>query len=220
MKNLITSLLVAVVSVTFAQESITINEEMVAIDGTSRNSLTVMLVGSNTNDVKKAWKRQLKDIKGKVSDKSFIFGDDCKMKEMGDNTFDVYSVVEEATDKGVKLVAAFDLGGAYLSTANHPNRYPAAEKFMYNFAVAERKRVITNQIAHNQKILKGFEKDLDALEKEKSNYESTIKDYEKKIADTRTEIEKNLGNQANKKKEIEGMNAIITELEVGLKNVR
>ena len=204
----------------FSQEKITVKEEMVAIDGTSRNSLTVMLVGSNTDDAKKAWKKQLKDLKGKVSDKTIIFGDDCKLKEMTDNTFDVYSLVEDATDQGVRLVAAFDLGGAYLSTSAHPAMYPAAENLIRNFAVEERRRVIALEIANNQKILKGFEKELSGLEKQKSDYEATIKDYEKKIEESKAEIEKNLENQANKKKEIDGMKAIVSELEVKSKNIK
>lgn len=204
----------------FAQDGIQVKEQMVAIDGTSRNSLTVMIAGANTDDVKKNWKKQLKDIDGKVSDKSIIFGDDCEMKEMGENTFDVYSLVEEATDEGVRLVAAFDLGGAYLSTAAHPDKYPVAEKLMLDFAVAERKRVIATEIENGQKILKGFEKDLSGLEKEKTDHEASIKEYEKKIDDVKGEIEKNASNQANKKKEIEGMKAVVTELEVNLKNIK
>ena len=179
-----------------------------------------MLLGSNTSDVKKAWKKQLKDLKGKVTDKTIIFGDNCKLKEMGENSFDVYSLVENATDKGVKLVAAFDLGGAYLSTSAHPDKYPAAEKLLSNFAVEERKRVVSTEIENNQKILKGFEKALSTLEKEKVDYESTITDYEKKIEESKNEIERNIGNQTTKKKEIEGMKAIVAELEVKLKNIK
>lgn len=220
MKKLFTVGLLVLSAATFAQNKITVKEDVVAIDGTSRNSLTVMLVGSNTDDVKKAWKKKLKELKGKVSDKTIILGDDCKMKEMGDNTFDIYSLVEDATDKGVRLVAAFDLGGAYLSTAAHPDKYPAAEKFVYEFAVEEAKSVVSIEIETAQKILSGFEKELAGLEKDKSGHESDIKDYEKKIEDAKTEIEKNVANQAKKKTEIEGMKAALTDLEVKLKNIK
>tara|TARA_R110002072_G_scaffold62872_3_gene157026 strand:+ start:1232 stop:1894 length:663 start_codon:yes stop_codon:yes gene_type:complete len=220
MKKLFILGLLVISTTAFSQEKITVKEQVVAIDGTSRNSLTVMLLGSNTSDVKKAWKKQLKDLKGKVTDKTIIFGDNCKLKEMGENSFDVYSLVENATDKGVKLVAAFDLGGAYLSTSAHPDKYPAAEKLLSNFAVEERKRVVSTEIENNQKILKGFEKALSTLEKEKVDYESTITDYEKKIEESKNEIERNIGNQTTKKKEIEGMKAIVAELEVKLKNIK
>ena len=156
MKKLLTLSLLIVCANVYAQQKITIEEKMVAIDGTSRNSLTVMLVGAKTDDVKKAWKKYLKDLKGKVSDKTIIFADDCKSKEMGDNSFDVYSLVEEATDEGVRLVVAFDLGGAYLSTAAHPEKYPAAESLVHSFAVQQAKSAVSAEIETSQKVLKTF----------------------------------------------------------------
>lgn len=186
---------------------------MEALDGKSRNALSVMIPEANTDDVKKAWKKQLKDLKGKVSDKTVIFGDDCKSKAMGDNTFDVYSVVEEATDEGVRLVVAFDLGGAYLSTANHPEKYPAAEEIVKSFAVAQAKEVVKEEIEVSTKILKGFEKDLSGLEKDKAGLEKDIEDYKKKIEEAKAAIEKNLTDQANKKTEIEGVKMAISDLE-------
>ncbi len=220
MKNLFTLALTAISFSVFSQTNLTVSEQMVAIDGTSRNSLTVTIAGAKQDDVKKAWKKQLKDLKGKVSDKTIIFGDDCKLKEMGDNTFDIYSLVEEATDDGVRLVVAFDLGGAYLSTTNHPEKYPVAEKFVRQFAISSAKTVVEGEIATSKKILSGFEKELSGLEKEKTGLESDIAEYEKKIVDAKAKIETNLGNQANKKTEIEGMKAAIGDLEVKLKTIK
>lgn len=207
-------------SMAFAQKKIEVVEKVVAIDGVSRNSLTVMIEGANTDDVKKAWKKQLKDLKGKVNDKTIIFGDDCEAKEMGPNTFDVYSVVEEATSEGVRLVVAYDLGGAYLSTADHPDKYPAGEKIVYNFAVEQAKEVVRNEIETTKKIISGFEKDLSGLVKDKQGLEKDIADYEKKIEEAKVEIEKNVAGQANKQKEIEGLKSALTDLEVKLKAVK
>lgn len=212
MKQILILLAVTISSSAFAQ-TIEVKEKMEALDGKSRNALSVMIPEANTDDVKKAWKKQLKDLKGKVSDKTVIFGDDCKSKAMGDNTFDVYSVVEEATDEGVRLVVAFDLGGAYLSTANHPEKYPAAEEIVKSFAVAQAKEVVKEEIEVSTKILKGFEKDLSGLEKDKAGLEKDIEDYKKKIEEAKAAIEKNLTDQANKKTEIEGVKMAISDLE-------
>lgn len=201
-------------------QTVSVKEEMVAIDGMSRNSLTVMIKDATTDDVKKAWKKQLKDLKGKVNDKTIIFGDDCQSKSMGVNTFDVYSVVEEATDEGVKLVAAFDLGGAYLSTKEHPEKYPAAEAIVKGFAVGQAKEAVKVEIAAAQKIMKGFEKDLSGLEKDKKKLEKDIEDYEQKIVETKEAIEKNLADQANKKTEIEGLKATVADLDKKMKAIK
>lgn len=219
MKQILLLLAVAISSSAFAQ-TITVTEKVEAIDGVSRNSLSVMIPDAETDDVKKAWKKQLKDLKGKVNDKTVIFGDDCKSKEMGENTFDVYSIVEEATDAGVRLVVAFDLGGAYLSTADHPAKYPAAEQIVKGFAVEQTKAVVREEIEVSAKILKTFEKDFSGLEKDKAGLEKDIADYEKKIEEAKANIEKNLAAQANKKTEIEGIKATIMELEAKEKGIK
>ncbi len=203
----------------FAQ-NFTVKEEVVAIDGMSRNSLTIMIDADKADDVKKAWKKKLKETKGKVNDKTIIFGDDCKLKTMGDNSFDVYSVVEDATEDGVRLVVAFDLGGAYLSTTDHPNRYPAAEKFVRDFAVEQAREVVNEEIKVMEKVLKGFEKEQSGLEKEKKDHEKSIEDYKKKIEEAKANIEKNVAAQANKKTEIEGTKAAIMDLEKKLKSIK
>ena len=218
MKRLILPILFLISSSLFAQTVVT--EEVVAIDGKSRNSLSVTIKDATVDDVKKAWKKQLKDLKGKVSDKTIIFGDDCELKSMGDNTFDVYSVIEDLGENGIKVSAAFDLGGAYLSTAEHPAKYPAAEKLMRSFAVAQAKEVVKLEIDATQKILKGFEKELSGLEKDKSKLEKDIEDYQKKIEEAKAEIEKNVSDQANKKTEIEGLKATISDLEKKEKSIK
>lgn len=197
-----------------------VNEAVVAIDGKSRNSLSIIIKDATVDDVKKAWKKQLKDLKGKVSDKTIIFADDCQLKSMGDNTFDVYSVIEDLGENGIKVSAAFDLGGAYLSTADHPDKYPAAEQLMRNFSVAQAKEVVKSEIAASEKILKGFEKEFSGLEKDKSKLEKDIADYEKKIEEAKAAIEKNLADQANKKTEIEGLKATISDLEKKEKSIK
>ena len=83
MKRFLTICLLGFSATVLAQTKISVKEEMVANDGTSRNSLTVVLADAKTDDVKKDWKKQLKDLKGKVSDKTIIFGDDCKLKRNG-----------------------------------------------------------------------------------------------------------------------------------------
>ena len=202
----------------FAQSMV--NEAVAAIDGKSRNSLSIIIKDATVDDVKKAWKKQLKDLKGKVSDKTIIFADDCQLKSMGDNTFDVYSVIEDLGENGIKVSAAFDLGGAYLSTADHPDKYPAAEQLMRNFSVAQAKEVVKSEIAASEKILKGFEKEFSGLEKDKSKLEKDIADYEKKIEEAKAAIEKNLADQANKKTEIEGLKATISDLEKKEKSIK
>ncbi|MCB9186680.1 MAG: hypothetical protein H6601_08030 [Flavobacteriales bacterium] len=185
-----------------AQGQVVVNEELVNMDGEERNSLTVIIKGANTDDVKKAWKKQLKDMKGKVEDKTVIFGDDCKDKTMGDNTFDVYSIVEAYVDTSVKLTVAFDLGGAYLTSTDHPDKFSAAIKIVRAFAVEQEKAAVQLQIDGKEKELKGLEKDLNGLKKDKEKSEKNIADHEAKIAANKESIAGSIASQKAKQGEI------------------
>lgn len=220
MKCAFTFLLCATFLGSMAQNYAPVVEQVVPMDGVSRNSLTIIIKDAKTEDIIKAWKKQLKDLKCKVNDKTFIFGDDCKEKELGKNTFDIYSVVEDATDQGVKLVVAFDLGGAYLSRANHPDQYVVAEKILYDFAVEQAKELVRTEIDATNKTLAIFLKELESFEKDKASLESQIVDYEKKIEETKTAIAVNVGNQANKKMEMDAVKAALVALEVRLNAIK
>jgi len=219
MKNLFL-ILMLLSAIANGQNQTTITEQVVPMDGVSRNSLTVIIKDANTEDIKKAWKKHLKDLKGKVSDKTFIFADDCKVKEMGDNTFDIYSVVEEATNQSVKLVVAFDLGGAYLSKSDHPDKFLVAEKILYDFATEQVRELVRAEIDVTGKLIGTYEKDLSELEKDKAGIESDIAELEKKIVEARLTIEVNLGNQANKQKQIDAAKVALVALEVRLKAIK
>jgi septal ring factor EnvC (AmiA/AmiB activator) len=194
--------LVFSIQIAFGQSLITVNEEMISINGEERNSLTVIIKGASTDDVKKAWKKQLKDLKGKVDDKTVIFGDDCKDKSMGDNTFDVYSVVEPSLDTAAKLVAAFDLGGAYMTSTDHPEQFIAAKKIVRTFAVEQEKAAVQMQIDAKEKELKGLDKDLGGLKKDKEKSEKNISDSEAKIAANKESITGSIASQKAKQSEI------------------
>lgn len=220
MTKILTIGFLAISTLSYAQNGIIVNEQVVAIEGISRNSLTVVVQEANTEDIMKAWKKLVKEMKGKVSDKTVIFGDNCKVTEMGPNSFDIFSMVEEATSEGVKLVVAFDLGGAYLSRAHHPEQYLVAEKILRDFAVEQTKEVVRVLIEAKKAELGGFEKELAGLVSEKAGLEKDIIDYQKKIEEAKVNIDKNVGNQANKQKEISSMKVLITELEVKLNAIK
>ncbi|MFM1876715.1 MAG: hypothetical protein RL266_2452 [Bacteroidota bacterium] len=196
------AIILLIPTICFSQTRIDVNEEVLPIDGNSRNSLTVTLDGADAEEIKKEWKKLLKDLKGKVSDKTVIFADDCRDKSLGDNTFDVYSIVEEVTKGKVRLIVAMDLGGAYLNSQEHPEQLRSAEKIVRDFAVTQAKAVVQTEIDLKQKSLKGLEKDLDGLTKDKEKHEKDIKDHEAQIIENQAAITTNIDNQKNKQQEI------------------
>ena len=164
-----------------AQKAVVVTEGSEVLSEKVTNAMTVMVHDGDMKDVDKAWKKQLKDLKGKVSDKKEIFADDCKMKTMGDNTFDLYSKTEEVAGEGVKLIVGVDLGGAYLSSAAHPEKFKVMRDFVYSFGVEANKAAIGKEIEAQEKVLKKLQGELEGLEKDDKKLDSDIADYKEKI---------------------------------------
>lgn len=202
MKNLLLITAILFSNFAMAQKAISVTETNEQINNSSYNSLSVTVYNGQADDVKKAWKKQLKDLKGKVSDKKELFADDCELKEMGDNTFDVYSRVDEIPEVGAKLIVAVDLGGAYLSSAEHAEQFKVMRDLIYNFGVEQNKAVVGEEIEMEEKTLKGLEKDLADLEKEDGKLDKDIKEFEAKIEENKAEISTNITNQKTKQDEI------------------
>lgn len=186
----------------FAQKRVKVLETIATIDGVERNCMTVSIKGGNVDDVKKAWKNQLKDLKGKVDDKTIIFCDECKAKSMGDGTFDVYSMVEPTRDTSAKLIVAFDMGGTILNSTDQPDKYAAAAMIVRTFGVEQSKAVVQAEIDAKEKELKALEKDLSGLEKDKEKAEKDIADNEAKIAANKQLVTGSIADQKAKQSEI------------------
>ncbi len=211
--------LLLVSSLAFAQKKIEITEGTSAFSTGSQNALSFVIHNGNMKDVTKAWEKKLKDWKGKVSNKKELFADDCSVKEMGSNTFDVYSKVEEVLGEGIRVYAAFDLGGAYLSLAAHPDKFMVAKNVLYAFAVEQTKEVVKGEIGLAEKILSDKEAELLLLAKTQAQLEAEIADCLKKIEESKVAIV-GLGQaQLVKKSEVEMQKAVVKGLDEKMKAV-
>lgn len=196
----------------FSQSKINVVEEQNSLSVGSVNTLTVMVYGMEMNDVEKAWKKQMKDINGNVKAKKEVFADDCKIKDMSDNTFDVYAIFREA-DGGVKVMAAFDLGGAYLNSGDHKEYFGHISKMMYEFGVEQTKEAVSEDIKTAENDLKDSEKAKEDLEKDIKKLEKDIEDYKKKIEESKASIEQDKKDIEERKKEIVTKTEVVKALE-------
>ena len=82
------------------------------------NAYAVVIKGKKRKKVEKAWHKFLKkncDAKSKYDKKQKLhFTDDAKIKEMSENTVDVYTSFHDM-GSDMEVVVWYDLGGAYLS---------------------------------------------------------------------------------------------------------
>ena len=213
MKQTIATLLLITTAIAgFSQKKISVTEEQNTLSVGSVNTLTVTVYGMSYDDAEKAWKKQLKDINGDVKVKKEVFADDCLIKDMSENTFDVYAMLKEV-DNGVKVIAAYDLGGAYLSAASHKEYFAKISKMMYDFGVEQTKEAIGSDIKVAEDDLKASEKAREDLEKDIKKLEKDIEDYKQKIEDSKKAIEDNKSGIETKKTEIESKKEVIKALE-------
>lgn len=200
MKILFTLLVGFIGLTSFAQ--VKVESKKVNVNG-SHPGFFITIPYGDKKLVEKELKDELKSWKGKYSSKDFIFVDDCRLKEMGKNTFDVYAKVDELAEGGATISLAIDLGGAYLDQSEHSAQYKIIEARLYKFAVQAAKNVIDIDVKAEEKILAEKEKELEELKKEKEKKEKHIQDLQNEIKKTEEEIKENETSQADKDKEIE-----------------
>ena len=209
MKTLFT-LFISIISLsTFAQ--IKVEGKNVNVNG-SHDGFYVTIPYGDKKMIEKELKEELKSWKGSYKSKDYIFVDDCKLKEMGKNTFDVYAKVEDIAEGGATVSIAIDLGGAYLNSGEHGEQFKIIEKKLYAFGVKAAKNVVEQDVKAEEKILKDREKELEDLKKAKEQSEKDIQDFQDKIKKAEEDIKKNETDQQDKEKEIAAQKEKVQEV--------
>ena len=199
MKKIITFVVALMAFGAFSQVSV--EEKKVNLDGT-KDGFYVSIPYGTLKQIEKELKDELKDWKGKYKGGDVIFVDDCKLKEMGKNTFDVYAKIEENPDGGAYVSLAIDLGSAFLNSNEHAAQAKLIDARLQKFGVKAAKNVVDEEIKEEEKVLKERQKELEDLEKEEEKMKKDIEDFKKEIADTEKSIEEGKKTQEAKKGEI------------------
>ncbi len=217
MKKQILTLAIAIASLQIFAQDVKIRESNESFNNGSHNALSVNLYVTDAGMVEKEWKSLMKDYgydkSGDKSDEYFF--DNVLFKQMGNNTVDVYSkVVFQKTDKMVTLTAAYDLGGAYLNSSEHKDKFEYIKKMMHDFAVKITKEDLDDQIKSASKVLANHQDKQADLEKENRGLADDVTNYNQKIKKANEQIEANKKaietkkmDVANQQKVVEGINA-------------
>lgn len=209
MKKIFTLLAAAALSVTAFAQKINVSESTETIGGGSNNALVVSIFEASADDVEKAWKSLMKDMDAKVSSKDGIFADNAMIKTMGNNPIDIYTKIIKVSNTEVKLIAGFDLGGAYLTSSKHPEQYKEAKRMVNDFAVKMTKEGIAGQLKAAQKIHEKLADQQSDLVKDQKSLEKDIEDYKAKIKKAEDDIVKNKAAQEKKKQEVEAQKKVV-----------
>ena len=188
----------------------------------NNNGCSLLLKKTDKKEVVKSWGKFMKDFKGKTKydkKKDETITDDAEIKEMSSNTVDVYATFVDQGDD-TEMFVWFDLGGAFLSSSTHPERYPFAEKMINDFAMTVSTAMIEEELKENEKMLKNMEGDLKDAKKDQKNHEDDIAKFEKKIEEAKEGIKKSIENQKNHTTEIETQKVKVEEIKKRLKDMK
>ncbi len=232
MKNFMLLTLVFLLSIgsSFAQDdlsSYSFNPQLKEMDRLmskgQKNSFSIIIDGVSKKDIEKSWGKYLKDHDAKSKwnkgTKEYL-ADNAKISEISDNTIDVYSQLIES-GKRVELIVWMDLGGAFLSTYDHPDKAKYGEAFIIKFATDMEKKRVDNFRKQQEDKLGDLQDNLKDMQKDKGKMEKDIEDYEKKIEEARAKIAENVANQATKEAEIQAQEDYVNKvkaIKAGLEN--
>ena len=217
MKQLLLFVLMLICGTGFAQ----VNEGLRVMPKGKNNAMSIALKKTTKKDVEKKWEKYISDYKGKTKlDKKsgIIFSDNAEIEGMSDNTIDVYAQVV-ASGADTELVVWYNLGGAYLSSSEHPEGYGKANAMLVEFAGQVSTAAVEELLAEEEDKLKKLQKEKEDLEKEKKGLESDIKKYEEKIAEAKKSISENESAQGSKKDEVATQQKVIDEIKTRLKKI-
>lgn len=216
MRNLFLLVITLFCWISFSFAQVEEGEEFMS-QGTFNSFAIQIPAGIDLKVAEKQWMKMMKTYKGKTKRNKKtreIFSDNAKISALGTNTTDVYARV-----LGTKLTVWYDLGGSYLSSAEHPDSYYAAEKMLLDFELRLKKILVNNELDAEQKLLKKKEKELIKLQKRKEKLLSNIEMWKLKISEAETEIQNNDTSQENKKVEIDEQRGVVESVQSKLKEL-
>ena len=191
---------------------IKVEEKNEKINGGTHNCLVVTIYDAKPDDIEKEWKSKMKGYGAKVSGKDEIFADNALIKDVSENTCDVYAYTEKINDNETKFVVGFLLGETWLDSKDNSASYKAAEKIVKDFAVKQSKDAIADKRKEAEKKLDKVKDEQSDLEKKNKNLHDDIDDYNEKIKKAEEDIKKNEEDQTSKKKEIDDQQKVVDDL--------
>ena len=153
MKKVVSGLFAILFAFTLQAGTIKVIEGNSKIAGSRNNVLTVVIYETDFDEVIKAWKKKMKSTKVKVkTSKGEVFADNAVIKKLGDHPMDIYARTEKILG-GSKLIVGVNLGGAFLNSKDHKEKYDAFAKFVEEFAENQIRASIIEQVKDAEKEL-------------------------------------------------------------------
>lgn len=171
-----------------------------------KNSLTLEIV-AKPDFVEDEWKDFLDKYKAKpkwMKKEKEWFSDNAIISELaGNNPVDIYAKIEPSGSEATMLTLWIDLGGAYLSSYQHSDKYSYTQKMLREFNLKVLKDITQKDLEKEEKKMKKADSHYKDLVKDKENLLKDIENYKAKIKKAEEDIIKNDKDQKDAQKAIE-----------------
>lgn len=210
-KQFLLSVLVIAIISQFGYSQIT--ERNVKMSQGTQSALVLNIPDTEAKLVGRLWQSYMKDFydsKPKFDRKADEwFSDDAKIVAIGSgNTVDVYANTEKAGN-GTDLTMWINLGGTFLSSSNHPDRFTEAEKMLMRFALEVARETTRMEMEAEEKEMKKMESELRKLKVANDRYHKEIARAEEAIKRAKANIEQNVIDQEDMVSKIDGQSKTI-----------
>ncbi len=200
-------------SLQISAQKIKVEEEKANLGGGKNPALVVTIYEASEDDINSGWKTIMKGYNGKVSTKDDgHMADNVVIKELGNNTNDVYYKVEKVSDKEHKLIVAVNLGGAFMNSKDHSAQNDFYKKLMKDFASKSSKDAFADELKTATKALTKLEGTQKGLEKDQVDLKKEIENFKAKIKHDEEDIAKNTTDLGKSKTDIEAQKKVVDEL--------
>lgn len=187
-----------------------VTEKTEIFNSGKHNALVVPVYEADQETIDKEWQAVLKKYNPKITGIGGEWlADNAVFKELSNNTVDISWKYEKAADNSIKLIAAYYLGGAFLTSTQHNKEFHFFEKMMNDFALMVTRKAINKQKIMAEKEIEKRNKKMTELQHSKETLQKDIELYKAKIAKAEQEIEKNKQQQETTKLDIEAQNKIL-----------
>ncbi|MCB0643710.1 MAG: hypothetical protein KDC44_18815 [Phaeodactylibacter sp.] len=198
-----------------------VTETSAAMNLGVNDALVLTLKSTDAKMAEGLWDKFMKQYKAKtkaVKKSDELFSDDAEIEAISTNTIDVYALFKQV-GADAQVVVWYNLGGAYLSSKAHPDRFPAAKAMLMNFSKEVEKETVQVKLKDEEAALKDLQKVLEDQQKTQSKEEEKIEDYKKKIAEAEAAIQESIRAQKAQQEVIDTQRKKIEETKAYLKKI-
>ncbi len=202
---------------TGSAQKIKVAERTANLGGSVHNALAVPVFEADEKTILKEWKSLLRHYGAKSAMLGTEpFGDNAVIKDISNNTIDIYWRVEKGASNTI-VMASYDLGGAFLSASTHSKEYRVIETIMYDFALNLTRKTIATQQRDAQRESEKRDRKLNRLVSDNQDLHKDIENHKLGIKTAEDNIVLNITAQKEAKELLDAQNKTLEEIKAKAK---